>query len=62
MATLLAAVVIALGIGVLWLVQLTCRAALRSEGPDPKFWRLLIALFAWSFVLGAVMRWARLST
>ena len=51
-----------LAIGVLWLSQAACRELLSSEGAKITASRTLLLLFAWSFVLGAVMRWARLAT
>jgi hypothetical protein len=55
------ALVLLLGCGVLWLAQRACRAAVRPEESGPGFVRMLLILFAWSFVLGVVMRWVRLS-
>ena len=50
-----------LAIGVLWLSQAACRALLSSEESQMTPSRALWMLLAWSFVLGAVMRWARLA-
>jgi hypothetical protein len=61
MNTIPAAIVLALAIGVLWLAQRTACCAWKPDEAGPGLSKMLLVLFAWSFVLGAVMRWARLS-
>lgn len=60
MQGILIAVVGVIAIGVLWLSQAACRELLSSEQTQMTTSRALWMLLAWSFVLGAVMRWARL--
>jgi len=55
------ALVMSLGVGVLWLASRGLAQALRSDPAGLPLRQLLLLLFAWSFVLGAVIRWVRLS-
>ena len=55
------ALVLFVGCGVLWLAQRACKAAVRPDESSPGVVAMLMILFAWSFVLGVVMRWVRLS-
>ena len=48
-------------VGVLWQAQVSLRVATDSAAqPHPSVQRALLMLFAWSLVLGAVIRWIRL--
>ena len=53
--------VLLLAAAVLWLCQKAFTRVVRPHTPGMTLLQLLLLLFAWSFVLGVVMRWVRLS-